>query len=64
MEMFKERDSEMYKNFKLEDIKDEIFDMANPVNKKIITLHDIIKCGSGDTILGLIFDAKAFLEHD
>lgn len=39
----KEADAE--KNFKTEDIKDEIFDMANPKNKKIITLHDLYNCG-------------------
>ena len=39
----KETDAD--KNFKTEDIKDEIFDMANPKEKKIITLHDLYNCG-------------------
>ncbi len=54
----------MEKSFKIEDIKDELFDMANPVNKKFIKLSDLIKTGNGDTILSIIYDAKAFFDYD
>ncbi len=64
MDKLKQKDSEMEKSFKIEDIKDELFDMANPVNKKFITLNDLIKTGNGDTILSIIYDAKAFFDYD
>lgn len=48
----------------MEDIKDEIFDMAKPENQKAITLNDLIKCGQGDVIVGMMIDAKAFFDYD
>ena len=39
------KDNEADKNFKIEDVKDEIFDMANPNKKKTITLQDLLDCG-------------------
>ena len=64
MELFKERDPELYKNFKIEDIKDEIFDMVNPKDKRVLTLSDMIKSGQPEVILGLIIDANQFYEYD
>lgn len=58
----KETDAE--KNFKTEDIKDEIFDMANPKERKVISLHDLYSCGQGDIILSILIDAKAFFDYD
>ena len=58
----KEKDAE--KNFKIEDIIDEIFDMSNPEMKKIIKLRDLMKSGQGDTIMGILTDAKAFFDYD
>ncbi len=58
------KDNEASKNFKIEDVKDEIFDMANPKDKKVITLKDLYDCGKGDVILGILIDAKAFFDYD
>ena len=58
------KDADSDKNFKVEDVKDEIFDMANPKNPKIITLQDLLKCGQGDTVLSIMVDAKAFFDYD
>lgn len=58
------RDADSDKNFKVEDVKDEIFDMANPRNPKIIMLQDLLKCGQGDTVLSIMIDAKAFFDYD
>ena len=58
------KDADSDKNFKVEDVKDEIFDMANPRNPKVITLQDLLKCGQGDTLLSIMVDAKAFFDYD
>ena len=58
------KDSEADKNFHIEDVKDEIFDMANPSDSKVISLYDLYKCGQGDTVLSIIVDAKAFFDYD
>ena len=50
--------------FKVEDIKDEIWDMAKPGVPYAITLEDLINCGQGDTIAAMLIDAKAFYEYD
>mmetsp|Transcript_33922 Transcript_33922/g.6128 ORF Transcript_33922/g.6128 Transcript_33922/m.6128 type:complete len:125 (+) Transcript_33922:439-813(+) len=50
--------------FHVEDIKDEIFDMAKPKVPMAITLNDLIECGQGDIIVGMLVDAKAFFEYD
>lgn len=50
--------------FNVEDIKDEIFDMAKPELQMAITLADLIKCGQGDIIVSMLIDAKAFYDYD
>ena len=50
--------------FNVEDIKDEIFDMAKPELPMAITLSDLIKCGQGDIIVSMLIDAKAFYDYD
>ena len=50
--------------FNVEDIKDEIFDMAKPELPMAITLQDLIKCGQGDIIVAMLIDAKAFYDYD
>ena len=50
--------------FNVEDIKDEIFDMAKPELPMAITLPDLIKCGQGDIIVSMLIDAKAFYDYD
>ena len=59
-----EKDPEAEKNFQIEDIKDEIFDMAKPEIEKAITLEDLINCGQGDIIVSILIDAKAFFDYD
>lgn len=58
------KDNEADKNFKIEDVKDEIFDMANPKNPMFISLYDLYECGQGDVILSILIDAKAFFDYD
>jgi serine/threonine-protein phosphatase 2A regulatory subunit B'' len=48
----------------VEDIKDEIWDMAKPVHPYALTFEDIRTCGSGDIIIAMLIDAKAFYEYD
>jgi serine/threonine-protein phosphatase 2A regulatory subunit B'' len=50
--------------FNVEDIKDEIFDMAKPELPMAITLADLIKCQQGDIIVSMLIDAKAFFDYD
>ena len=38
--------------------------MAKPENSKAITLNDLIKCGQGDVVVGMMIDAKAFFDYD
>jgi serine/threonine-protein phosphatase 2A regulatory subunit B'' len=51
-------------DFHVEDIKDEMFDMAKPKLSNVITLQDIISCGQGEIIIANMIDAKAFFEYD
>lgn len=50
--------------FRVEDVKDEIWDMAKPKLPYALTLEDLTTCGVGDTIVGMLIDAKAFYEYD
>lgn len=50
--------------YKVDDIKDEIWDMVKPKNEKFITLEDVLASSHFELILPLLFDAKAFLHHD
>ena len=50
--------------FNVEDVKDEIFDMAKPATPYAITLKDLLACGQGDTIVSMLIDAKAFYDYD
>ena len=58
------KDPDAEKNFRIEDIRDEIFDMANPKSTSGITLYDLYGCGQADTVLGLLVDAKTFFDYD
>ena len=49
---------------KVDDVKDEIWDMAKPKLQYAITLEDVIACGQGDTIISILIDAKALYEYD
>ena len=59
-----QRDPDAEANFMIEDIKDEIFDMAKPEVPNAITLNDLINCGQGDVIVSILTDAKAFFDYD
>ena len=50
--------------FNVEDIKDEIFDMAKPEVSMAITLSDLLKCQQGDIIVSMLIDAIAFFDYD
>lgn len=50
--------------FNVDDVKDEIFDMAKPKVPMAITLQDLINCGQGDIIVSMLIDAKAFYDYD
>ena len=51
-------------DYKVDDLKDELFDMAKPAMEKCIQLEDLIKCGQGDTIIKILVDAKGFYDYD
>ena len=46
------------------DVKDEIWDMIKPKHPLHITLDDLIRCGSGDTIISILTDVKGFWMYD
>lgn len=50
--------------FRVEDVKDEIWDMAKPTHPYALTLEDLTTCGVGDTIIAMLIDAKDFYEYD
>ncbi len=57
-------DFEAEQKYKIEDIKDEIFDMANVKNKKFLSFYDLLESGQGDIILSLLIDSKIFFDYD
>jgi serine/threonine-protein phosphatase 2A regulatory subunit B'' len=50
--------------YRIDDIKDEIWDMIGPKNANYITLQDVLKSSYSDIVLSLLIDAKAFYQHD
>ena len=48
----------------MDDVKDELWDMAKPKLPNAITLEDLLNCGVGDVITSMLIDAKAFYEYD
>ena len=51
-------------DYKVDDLKDELFDMAKPALPHCIQLEDLIKCGVGDIIVKILIDAKGFYDYD
>ena len=51
-------------DYKVDDLKDELFDMAKPSLPHCIQLEDLIRCGVGDTIIKILIDAKGFYDYD
>lgn len=47
-----------------DDIRDEIFDLSRPLIPDKITVQDIIRCRSGDIIVGIMTDALRFYNYD
>ena len=50
--------------YKIDDLKDELWDMAKPASPHCITLTDLQKCGVGHIIVSMLIDAKAFYDYD
>lgn len=50
--------------YKVDDLKDELWDMAKPASLHCITLQDLIKCGVGHIVVSMLIDAKAFFDYD
>ena len=48
----------------LDHIADEIFDMARSSDPLRITVKDLIECGQGGTILGILTDINDFLSYE
>ncbi|KAJ3414867.1 Serine/threonine-protein phosphatase 2A regulatory subunit B'' subunit gamma [Chytridiales sp. JEL 0842] len=48
----------------IEDVTNEVFDMANPSNPQQITLNDLLKCGVGGTIVNILSDCRSFWAYD
>lgn len=57
-------EARMQMDYKVDDLKDELWDMAKPQSPYCITLQDLITCGVGDIIVSMLTDAKAFYEYD
>lgn len=54
----------MQTEYKVDDLKDELWDMAKPGSPYCITVQDLISCGVGDVIVSMLTDAKAFYDYD
>ena len=50
--------------YRIDDIKDELWDMIGPKNPNYITLEDILNSKYSDTVISLLIDAKAFYQND
>ena len=50
--------------YKIDDIKDEIWDMIKPKNPNYITLQDVLKSSYGDLVLSMLIDAREFYLYD
>ena len=48
--------------YKVDDIKDEIWDMVKPKNQGYLTLEDVLASSNSDLILPILFDAKVFFD--
>ena len=48
----------------VEDVQDEIFDMAKPRDRTMITLQDLIDCKVGGTIVSMLTDMVGFWQYD
>ena len=57
-------ESRMQTDYKVDDLKDELWDMAKPQLPYCITLQDLLACGVGDMIISMLTDAKAFYDYD
>ena len=49
---------------KIEDVKDEIFDMVKPQHPLHITLDDLLKCNVGHTVVSMLVDINGFWAVD
>ncbi|KAL3144696.1 hypothetical protein ABBQ38_001822 [Trebouxia sp. C0009 RCD-2024] len=54
----------LYPELSVEDVKDEVFDMAQPTHLLHITIQDLQKCGMAATIIGMLADVNLFWEYD
>lgn len=57
-------DCGLYPELNIEDVKDEVFDMAQPEDPLHITPQDLQKCGMAATIIGMLADVNLFWEYD
>ena len=51
-------------DYRVDDIKDEIWDMISPKNPNYFTLQDVLASPYSDLVLWLLIDARAFYMHD
>lgn len=63
-QVLKKLDNRQIGGYKIDDIKDEIWDMIKPKNQNYITLQDILASSYGNCVLSLLIDAKSFYLHD
>ena len=50
--------------YRVDDIKDEIWDMISPKNPNYFTLQDVMNSPYSDLVLSLLIDARSFYMHD
>ena len=48
----------------MDDLKDELMDMAKPSLPHCIQLEDLVKSGVGDIIVKILIDCKGFYDYD
>ncbi|GMR32280.1 hypothetical protein PMAYCL1PPCAC_02475 [Pristionchus mayeri] len=62
MEIVEERTYQM--EAKVDDLVDEVFDMCRPIDPTRITLKDVIECGKGATVLGIITNLDDYIAYE
>ncbi|KAJ1556122.1 hypothetical protein HK405_006739, partial [Cladochytrium tenue] len=48
----------------VDDVTNEVFDMARPEIPDRITINDLLSCGVGGTIISILTDCRGFWAYD
>ncbi|GMT33102.1 hypothetical protein PFISCL1PPCAC_24399 [Pristionchus fissidentatus] len=49
---------------KIDDVADEVFDICKPVDPTRITIKDVLECGKGATVMGMITNLDDYITYE